>query len=630
MKAKANFDFRGHSLIVNLLLVLTNLSGFTFVVLGFHDNFEDQFVLFNVIGFTLLAFSIAGIMIFKGKLMMASVSRALVGGLFIVSGLVKANDPVGFSYKLEEYFEDGALAYRIKEWFGAPGFSLEVFIQYALFLSVLICVVEIVLGILIIIGGKIKLVSYLTILMMLFFTFLTWHTANCDATKKFVDRDTYPANSSLAKIKLEESKTNKLIKIVSKSATEIVVDEKKQPQCVDDCGCFGDAMKGSIGRSLTPKESLWKDIIVLYLSIWIFLAQWRIQPNTGKQNLYYSLSSLGLIAFFSWVFSWYFPIIFAVVSILGALWVLKAGGKTLGNYLGSTLVVTLICCLFVGYVLRYEPMKDYRPYAEGAHLKWKMTDGVAGVYENAFVLKNLKSGKEETYSEAVYMKDENLWDAKKFKFIKNIQKVIIPSRIPSITEQFNPFLPLTDLTEKDKKNYFIKTLFEGKNVEGVIVKDLAYNSTMNVPMTEFSLTDYPVEQYTVLDTALIPDPSFTEIALRDFIVNAPLVYMLNSKNVSDEKANWKQINRYKAINAYCVKHKIPFFMITSSAKDEINAFRKKYNLTIPIFYNDETELKAISRSNPALLVIQNGIVKGKFPHRSTPTVEWLMKNIPKK
>ena len=37
--------------------------------------------------------------------MMSSVARVLVGGLFIVSGLIKANDPIGFSYKLEEYFD---------------------------------------------------------------------------------------------------------------------------------------------------------------------------------------------------------------------------------------------------------------------------------------------------------------------------------------------------------------------------------------------------------------------------------------------------------------------------------------------------------------------------------------------
>ena len=37
------------------------------------------------------------------------ICRILVGATFIVSGLVKANDPVGFGIKLEEYFEPSAL-----------------------------------------------------------------------------------------------------------------------------------------------------------------------------------------------------------------------------------------------------------------------------------------------------------------------------------------------------------------------------------------------------------------------------------------------------------------------------------------------------------------------------------------
>ena len=33
------------------------------------------------------------------------ISRVFVGVLFIISGFIKANDTLGFSYKLEEYFE---------------------------------------------------------------------------------------------------------------------------------------------------------------------------------------------------------------------------------------------------------------------------------------------------------------------------------------------------------------------------------------------------------------------------------------------------------------------------------------------------------------------------------------------
>ncbi len=35
--------------------------------------------------------------------------RILVGSLFIVSGLIKVNDVIGFGYKLEEYFAETAL-----------------------------------------------------------------------------------------------------------------------------------------------------------------------------------------------------------------------------------------------------------------------------------------------------------------------------------------------------------------------------------------------------------------------------------------------------------------------------------------------------------------------------------------
>ena len=326
-KLKDKVTIEGRSLVFNMALVFLNLAGLTMLVVGYHDSFAESGSIYKIMGWVLMLLSIAGLIIFRGRYMMSSVARVLVGGLFIVSGLVKANDPIGFAYKLEEYFEDGALAFRIKEWFGAPGFSMEFFIDYALFLSVLICIFEIVLGVLTLIGGKIKLVSYLMLLMMLFFTFLTWHTASCDPDSKFIDHDTYALTDPVAQIKIDAAKESDDIKVISKTDTEVVIEEKKQPQCVSDCGCFGDAMKGSVGRSLTPKESLWKDIVLLYLVIWIFAAQWIIKPNTRKQNLVYTGTSLLVIIFFSWIFGWYFPVFFGLLAVLGSLWVMRVGGK---------------------------------------------------------------------------------------------------------------------------------------------------------------------------------------------------------------------------------------------------------------------------------------------------------------
>ena len=124
------------------------------------------------------------------------ISRLVVGSLFIVSGLIKANDPVGFSYKLKDYFAPDVL-------------NLEFLVPIVLPMAVLICAIEIVLGVAALFGSKMKLVSWMLLLMIVFFTFLTFYSAYFEK--------------------------------------------------VTDCGCFGDALK------LTPWESFTKDLILLYL-----------------------------------------------------------------------------------------------------------------------------------------------------------------------------------------------------------------------------------------------------------------------------------------------------------------------------------------------------------------------------
>jgi uncharacterized membrane protein YphA (DoxX/SURF4 family) len=584
MKQKATVG--GRSFFFNALFVMLNLVGLTFVVLGAQKHFEAYYLLFSFIGYTTMAVAAAGLFIFSGRLMMSNVSRVIVGSIFIVSGLVKANDPIGFSYKLEEYFEDGALAFRIKELFGAPGFSLEFLITSALTLSVIICIIEIVLGVLLIIGGKLKLVTWVSVFMMAFFTFLTWHTANCNPEKKFKDRNTYAFSDGRAQMKLGEIKTNKSIRIVSKTSSTLVVDEMMTPQCVSDCGCFGDAMKGSIGRSLTPSESLWKDLVLMYLLLWIFLAQWITTPNSSRQNLVFVSVSVVLMGFFSWLFSWYFIVLFGIILVIAALWMKRAGGVLLGNYFGSIAINSVLLLSFTTYVLMYEPLKDYRPYAVGKNLWKQMNDGVEGKYESTFVLRNLKTGKKEVYSQKEYMANKNLWEAKKYKFLEGSQREIIPARLATITEQFDPFLAVKDLTPSD----------------------LAFDEVQRQLNRNVKDGEEPVN----------------EISLRSYIAHVDQVVIISVKRLSD--ANWKEISNYRAIAKACKIRSIPCIMITNAAPDELKKFRGKYGMYIPIFLNDETELKAISRSNPCLLVIRHGIVTSKFAHRSTPDVHWFVKN----
>ena len=91
-------------------------------------------------------------------------SRLIVGILFIFSGLIKANDTIGFSYKLEEYFSADVL-------------NLEFLIPLALVMAAVICVFEVVAGIMVLIGSRPKLTNWSLMLMIIFFTFLTFYSA---------------------------------------------------------------------------------------------------------------------------------------------------------------------------------------------------------------------------------------------------------------------------------------------------------------------------------------------------------------------------------------------------------------------------------------------------------------------
>lgn len=618
----------GYSLPLNIIFVVLNFAGITFTTIGFHDSFEANKMLFTTIGLTLLAFSVVALIFFKGKLMMATISRILVGSLFLVSGLIKANDPRGFSYKLEEYFEDGALAYRIKDWFGAPGFSFENFIQYALLISIVICILEIVLGVLVIIGGKMRFVSWLLILLMLFFTFLTWHTSTCDPKKMFVDRDTYSMNSYHAETKIAAAKTNKDIKIISKTADEVVVDEMKQTKCVTDCGCFGDAMKGSIGRSLTPKESLWKDLILLYLVTWIFVAQGQIKPNNIRQNWIFVPLSFLLVSGLSWVFDWYYPILFVIIGILGALWINSWRNRFIGNYLGASLWLILLCIGFVWYVLTYDPLRDYRPYAIGNYLPNLTKNGKPGKYESLLVYKNIHSGEIQEFeaSSREYM-ESKIWEkTNDWKYVKMDTKEIVPTQLPSIdTAQFNPSRSVKFLSDDELELAFIQNQLTHLKIEGYRLEDMHSKEKLLIPAIEYHEESYPKDTYKITDTLDVDNPELTDVSIRDFIFQAPELLVVFSNNL--KQMNLDHLEEIKDLLNHAKKAAVPMIMVTSASDAEIQYFKKKNQLNIPVFINDGTELKVVSRVNPSLMVLKNGWVKGKYSGNSLPTFKWIQTNL---
>ena len=125
---------------------------------------------------------------------MITLIRWIVGLLFIFSGLVKANDPLGLSYKMQEFFE-------VWGW--------HFLHDYTLVFSLVMNVFEIVAGVAVIVGWRLRSITWMLLLLIIFFTFLTGYALFSGKIKT--------------------------------------------------CGCFGDCIP------LTPAMSFGKDILLLVL-----------------------------------------------------------------------------------------------------------------------------------------------------------------------------------------------------------------------------------------------------------------------------------------------------------------------------------------------------------------------------
>ena len=174
--------------------------------------------------------------------LLISLFRIVVGLLFIFSGLVKANDPHGLSYKMQEFFELWHLT-------GFNGITLG--------LSIVMNAFEIIAGFALLIGWRIKLFSWLLLLLILFFTFLTGYTY---ITGK-------PTN----------------------------------------CGCFGDCLP------ISSKTSFLKDVALTVLIGFIFWRRNSIRPLFSKKI---NALLMILVTIFSFAIQWYALTYLPVVDCL--------------------------------------------------------------------------------------------------------------------------------------------------------------------------------------------------------------------------------------------------------------------------------------------------------------------------
>lgn len=167
-----------------------------------------------------------------------NIVRIITGTLFIFSGLVKAIDPKGLAYKMQEFFEAWSNS-------GFTPSLMKTFDNNALTFSIIMITLEVLVGLALLIGWKKKFTVTILLLLMLFFTFLTSYVL------------------FTGKIKA--------------------------------CGCFGDCIP------LTPTQTFTKDIILLLMVLFLLFNLKYITPIAKPflSGLYIAIAA-AVVLFLQW------------------------------------------------------------------------------------------------------------------------------------------------------------------------------------------------------------------------------------------------------------------------------------------------------------------------------------------
>lgn len=208
------------------------------------------------------------------KNLLMSYLQNFTGALFVFSGWVKAIDPLGTAYKMEQYFAEFQSTFA-ETWlsFIAPLFPWLSSLSVGF--SVFMIVFEIVLGLMLIMGARPKFTAWAFFLLVAFFTFLTGFTYLTGYVPSGVNFFEFGSWSAFAESNMR----------------------------VTDCGCFGDFIK------LKPKTSFLKDIFLLIPAL-LFL--WRSRDmhqlfSRGTRDLIVLVSIAALIVYSLSNYVWNLP-----------------------------------------------------------------------------------------------------------------------------------------------------------------------------------------------------------------------------------------------------------------------------------------------------------------------------------
>lgn len=216
----------------------------------------------------------------------------------------------------------------------------------------------------------------------------------------------------------------------------------------------------------------------------------------------------------------------------------------------------------IGFVMRnyiYEPILDFRPYHVGADIKEGMKVEEGKESIEESILVYAKDGVEEEFTEDNYPWEDSTW-----VFVRMDTRVVKEGVRPKIDN------------------------FE--------ITQLIFNNSRKELLKQEDITE-----------EVLTDSNYT------FLVVSPSLKKLNENYLS----NVEDIEYYAKMNGY------KFYVLTASVEEEIVSFVEENSVRFDFCLMDDRVLKTMARTNPAILLLKDGIVVNKWADIEIPQEEEL-------
>ena len=91
-----------------------------------------------------------------------------------------------------------------------------------------------------------------------------------------------------------------------------------------------------------------------------------------------------------------------------------------------------------------------------------------------------------------------------------------------------------------------------------------------------------------------------------------------------EEASVGRVDKINDLYDYCLDQNVTFLAVTASGEEDIELWRKRTGAEYPVYWADNMLLRSMTRANPGVVLLNDGVIVGKWNVAAMPEAEQMM------